>query len=230
MMESERLDITLTGEDNAILLAISVILQGYLQVADLSELLANLSNDIYEDGELNDSTLGTILINNAKTIKLSDIRNNLKDRYETQGLDVTIPDFENYVNQFVDNTPFKFTAFIEYPPTGNYGLNILDKDKTDYSAGTYSMKAILPEGTSLKVKISGQNWFFPAFQENTGWEHTDWNDIDNSRIFTSTRTGELDFEILFEIYQDSTWSNKTNIFVFENEDIEPTWTKEITVN
>ncbi len=230
MMESERLDITQTGEDHAILLAISVILQGYLQVADLSELLANLSNDIYEDGELNDSTLGTILINNAKTIKLSDIRENLKDRYETQGLDVTIPDFENYVNQFVNNTPFEFTAFIEYPPTGNYGLNILDKDKTDYSAGTYSMKANLPEGTSLKVKISGQNWFFPAFQENTGWEHTDWNDIDNSRIFTSTRTGELDFEILFESYQDSTWSNKTNIFVFENEDIEPTWTKEITVN
>ena len=230
MMESERLDITQTGEDHAILLSISVILQGYLQVADLSELLANLSNDLYEDGELNDTTLGTILINNAKTIKLSDIRTNLTDRYETQGLDVTIPDFEKYVNQFVDNTPFDFTAFIEYPPMGNYGLNILDKDKTDYSAGTYSMKAILPEGTSLKVKISGQNWFFPAFQENTGWEYTDWNDIDNSRIFTSTRAGELDFEILFESYQDSTWSNKTNIFVFENENIEPTWTKEITVN
>jgi hypothetical protein len=144
MMESESLDITQSGEDHAILLAISVILQGYMEVADLSELLANLSNDIEEDGELNDSTLGTILINNAKTIKLSDIRNNLKDRYETQGLDVTIPDFEKYVNQFVDNTSFEFTAYIEYPPTGNFGLNILDKDKTDYSAGTYSMNAILP--------------------------------------------------------------------------------------
>ncbi len=230
MMESERLDITQSGDDHAILLAISVILQGYLQVADLSELLANLSNDIYQDGELNDSTLGTILINNAKTIKLSDIRNNLKARYETQALEVTIPDFEQYVNQFVDNTPFEFTAFIKYPTTGNHGLNILDKDKTDYSAGTYSMKAILPTGTILSVKISGQNWFFPSFQENTGWDYTDWNDIDHSRIFTSTRTGDIDFEILLESYQDSSWSNKTNIFVFENEDIEPTWTKEITVN
>jgi hypothetical protein len=230
MMESERLDITKNGEDHAILLSISVILQGYLQVADLSELLANLSNDLYEDGELNDSTLGTILINNAKTIKLSEIRTNLTDRYETQGLEVTIPDFEKYVNQFVDNTPFDFTAFIEYPPMGEHGPNILDTNKTDYSAGTYSMKAILPEGTSLKVKISGQNWYFPAFQENTGWEYTDWNDIDNSRIFTSTRAGELDFEILFESYQDSTWSNITNLFVFENEDIDPTWTKKITVN
>ena len=113
MMESERLDITESGDDHAILLAISVMLQGYLQVADLSELLANLSNDISEDGELNDSTLGTTLINNAKTITLSEISKNLVDRYETQGLVVTVPDFEKYVNQFIDNTPFEFTAFIE---------------------------------------------------------------------------------------------------------------------
>ena len=229
MMESESLDITQSGEDHAILLAISVILQGYLQVADLSELLANISNDIDEDGELNDSTLGTILMNNAKTIKLSDIRKNLKDRYETQGLDVTIPDFEKYVIQFVDNTSFEFTAYIEYPLTGSYGLNILVKDKTDYSAGTYSMNAILPTGTSLKVKIRGLNWYF-SDMHNKGWEFSDWNDIDTSRIFTSTRTGEIDLEILFESFQDSTWSNKTQIFIFENEDIEPTWIKEITVN
>ena len=229
MMESEDLDITQSGDDHAILLAISVILQGNLQVADLSELLANLSIDLYEDGELNDSTLGTTLINNAKTINLSEIRTNLTNRYESLGLDVTIPDFEKYVNQFIDNTPFKFTAFIEYPSTGKYGLNVLDKDKTAYSAGTYSMKAILPEGTNLKVKISGQNWYFPVFQQNTGWEYTDWNDIDNSRIFTSTRTGDIDFEILLESFHDSAWSNQTNFLIFENEDIEPTWTKEITV-
>ena len=89
---------------------------------------------------------------------------------------------------------------------------------------------ILPEGTNLKVKISGQNWGFPAFQDNTGWEHSDWNETDNSRIFTATRAGEIDFEIIFESYQDSTWSNKTIIFVYENDDVEPTWSKEITVN
>ncbi len=115
MLESERLDITESGDDHAILLAISVILQGHLRVADLSELLANLSNDISEDGELNDSTLGSVLINNAKTIKLSEIRNNLINRYESQGLVVTVPDFEKHVNQFIDNTPFEFTAYIEYP-------------------------------------------------------------------------------------------------------------------
>ena len=182
-----------------------------------------------EDGVLNDADLGTILINNARTITLSEIRKNLEDRYQTQGRTVTVPDFEEYVNHFVENTPFEFTAFIEYPATGDYGANILDKDKTDYSAGTYSMKAILPAGTDLKVKIHGRNWYFPAFQENTGWEYTDWNDADTSRTFTSTRTGEIDFEIMLESFQDSSWTNRTNILVFENEDMEPTWTKEILV-
>jgi hypothetical protein len=229
MTESEELDITKPGDDNAILLAVSVILQGYLSVADLSELLANISTDIREDGILNSQTLGTMLINNARGLKLEQIRNNIEGRYEKLGLEVTVSDFEKYVNQFIDNTGFVFTNFIEYPESGKSGLNILDRAKTEYAAGTYSMKAVLPEGNSLKVKISGKNWFFPAFQDNTGWEFSDWDFSDNSRIFTATRTGEVDFNIRFESFQDSTWSNQTKIYVFENGDIEPTWQKEITV-
>ena len=228
--ESELLDITKPGDDNAILLAVSVILQGYLSVSDLSELLANISTDIREDGILNSKSLGTTLINNARTIKLDRVRQNLENRYEILGLEITISDFEKIVNQFINNTDFEFTGFIKYPESGKHGLNILDKDKTDYTAGTYSMKAILPDGTSVKVKISGRNWFFPVSQDNTGWEYSDWNDADSSRTFTSTRTGELDFELLFESYQDSSWSNITKILVYENEDIDPSWTKEITIN
>lgn len=228
--ESEQLDITKTGDENAILLAVSAIVQGHLSVSDLSEFLANISTDIREDGQLNSQSLGTKLINNAKLIKLDSIRENLESRYQELGMNITIPDFEKYVNQFIDNSDFIFTGFINYPQTGQYGLNILDREKIDYMAGTYSMIAILPAGTNLRVKISGINWFFPSFQTNTGWERSTWNDTDNSRIFTSTRTGEIDFEILLESYQDSTRSNKTNITVYENDDIEPTWSKEITVN
>ena len=228
--ESELLDITKAGDDNAILLAVSVILQGYLSVSDLSELLANISTDLREDGILNSQLIGSTLINNAKTIELDKVRQNLENRYEAFGLEITIPDFEKFVNQFIEGTDFEFTGFIEYPTSGKHGLNILDKNKTDYLAGTYSMKAIVSEGTRVKVKISGQNWFYPISQNDTGWEYSDWNDIDNSRIFSSTRAGELDFEIRLESEQDSALYNKTDISVFENEDIEPTWTKEITVN
>ena len=219
--ESEKLDITKSGDDNAILLAISVILQGYLPVSDLSELLANISTDIREDGVLNSESLGSILINNAKTIKLTAIRENIKNRYESLGLTVAIPEFEKFVNQFIDSTHFVFTGFIKYPTTGKFGINILDKDKVEYAAGSYSMKAILPEGTSLQIKVAGSNWFFPAFQDNTGWSFSDYNMNDNSRVFTATQTGEIDFQM-------SLGAN-TTITAFENGATPPTWSKEIII-
>lgn len=107
---SELLDISKQGEDHAILLAISVILQGNLSVPDFSELLANISTDIREDGILNSKTLGSMLINNAKVLQPDQIRKNLEARYETLGLSVTIPDFEKYIQQFIANTDFEYTS------------------------------------------------------------------------------------------------------------------------
>ncbi len=228
MPESEELDITQPGDDNAILLAVSVILQGYLSVSDLSELMANISNDIKEDGVLNDQTLGTALINNAKTIDLDTIRKNLEDKYRDLGVNITIPDFEKYVNNFIEKTNFVFTNYIQYPPTGKYGINVLDKEVTDYKVKQhYSLTAVLPAGTRLKVILNGEQciWGFPAFQENTGWE-VSWVD-DHSQQFKSTRTGTIDFDIVF---LSDTLTNKVNVFVYENNDPEYTWTKEITVN
>ena len=49
---SETLDMSKDGEDNSILLAISAILQGYRTDAELSELLANLSDDLNVHGAL----------------------------------------------------------------------------------------------------------------------------------------------------------------------------------
>lgn len=227
--ESEQLDITMSGDNNAILLSISVILQGHLSVSELSSLLRSISDDLREDGQLNSKTLGSTLINNARTINLEVIRKNLESRYKEMGLYATIPNFEKYVNQFIDKTNFEFTAFIFYPKIGRTGINILDKEKKEYPVGTYSMKAILSEGMKLKVKIIGNNWFFPFFQvTDPGWTYTSWNSIELSRIFTSNRTGEIDFEIFFEISENDDL-NKTKVFVYENDDAEPTWSKEIKV-
>lgn len=43
-------------------------------------------------------------------------------------------------------------------------------------------------------------------------------------------TGEIDYEILLESYQVSTWSNTTVISVYENGATVPAWTKTIQVN
>ncbi len=232
MTESELLDISRPGEDNAILLAISAILQGYLSVAELSELLANISTDIKEDGVLDNQTLCSALMNNAKTIKPDEIRENLENRFEYLELEATVPEFEKYISQFIESSDYEFTGNIQYPETGKHGVNILDKEKTAYTTGTYSMRAILPKGTSLKVKIKGEyHWYFPAFQDNTGWEKSDWLS-DNSRFFTSTRTGEIDYEIMLESFFDNppgTYTNQVEIMVYENGAEEPTWTKIIAL-
>ncbi len=225
---SEHLDISQDGDGNARLLALSVIMQGYLPVADLSQLIADISSDIREDGELNDADLGTVLINNARTIKPEIIRENMENKYEALGHSATVPDFETYINQFIENTSFEFTAFIDYPQTGQYGDNILDKERTENPVGDYSMKAVLPEGTSLRVKIQGQSWSFRAFQENTGWSFGDWNMDESSRIFTSSRTGILDMQIRLEGWAPSD-TNKVTLFVYENDAIEPTWSKLIEI-
>jgi len=47
--DSELLDITKSGDNNAILLAVSLILQGFRSEAELTELLAAISNDIRTD-------------------------------------------------------------------------------------------------------------------------------------------------------------------------------------
>ena len=58
---------------------------------------------------------------------------------------------------------------IEYPQTGAYGLNLLYGDDTLYvSQGNYSFSAQVPEGSSLKIKltqVTGGVWYYAL---NTG--------------------------------------------------------------
>ena len=107
---SELLDISLDNEGNAILLAISVIVQGNRTVGDLSELLANISNDIREDGILNSANTLNNLRNSAKELALATIRSNLEKRYQDHGINATIPNFENYVSMFLTFVGEKPTA------------------------------------------------------------------------------------------------------------------------
>ena len=110
---SEKLDITINGEGNAILLAISIILQGNRSVGDLTELLANISNDVREDGVITNNTIINDLRNSTKTLDLQAIRTNLNNRYVELGSTATIPEFEKYINSFLAFTAEKPTASSE---------------------------------------------------------------------------------------------------------------------
>ena len=100
MDDSETLDISVNNEGNAILLAISIILQSNRSVGDLTELLAGITNDIREDGILNSESIMTNLRNSTKELVLATIRTNLVNRYQNLGISASIPEFEKYVNDF----------------------------------------------------------------------------------------------------------------------------------
>ncbi|MCX6325121.1 MAG: hypothetical protein NT144_00495 [Bacteroidia bacterium] len=99
--KSETLDISVNNDGNAILLAISIILQGNRSVGDLTELLANITNDIREDGILNSESIMTNLRNSTKELSLTTIRSNLQNRYQALGINASIPAFEKYINDFL---------------------------------------------------------------------------------------------------------------------------------
>ena len=126
MRNSEVLNISQEGEDNAALLAVSLILQGYRSVGDLTELLGNINNDIKEDGVLDNPNLKAQLINSAKLLSLDEIRSNLENRYNELGVNGPIPNFEFYINQFNDSSDFVQTVSFTYPTTGLFGLNVLN--------------------------------------------------------------------------------------------------------
>nr|WKN35327.1 kelch repeat-containing protein [Tunicatimonas sp. TK19036] len=121
LIYSEQLDISQDGDQNAILLAISAILQGNNSVAELSELVANIMTDLREDGLLDSQTNKDQIREQAMQLDLPQIRTNLEQRYKALGMQATIPNFEQYVdsdgdgilNKDEDDTPVDFSFKIQ---------------------------------------------------------------------------------------------------------------------
>jgi hypothetical protein len=130
ILNSEKLSLINEGDDNAILLAISIIIQGSRTTSE-SELLANIITDIKNDGYISDSSLGSKLIEDVKFLDLAKIRSNINKRYQDIGISTNIPNFEKYVKIFIDSTKYKPTKFITYPLKSSYGTNILSDSVTD---------------------------------------------------------------------------------------------------
>jgi hypothetical protein len=190
---SESLNLTNSG----ILLAASCILHGHLSTGDMSELMAGIISDIKTDGILDEPSLGSQLIDNARLVSTATIRQNLEKKYAEPGMgNVSIPDFETYVKQFMDETAYKPKTFITYPETGKHGLNILAEEVTSVKANDsignpvfYSMKAELPEGTSLKIILKGGMWAYVGLPVPENWTVSEYDQTTLSQVFTVTQSG-----------------------------------------
>jgi hypothetical protein len=228
---SELLDISKAGENNAILLATSLILNGFRSEGELTELLANISIDLWDNGILDDRNSGSQLINHALYLDTTSIRNNLVKRYSEIGVEAEIPNFEKYIGYFIDNSEFVITeSLIEYPETGLYGQNILDLSKIVYDPEAqymtqYSLAANLATGTSLKIKITALKSGIWYYSSNTpkNWSITQFDTGSKTQYFTSINSDEsCDLMMYFD-------PGEFLIEYFEMNADEPTRTKIISV-
>lgn len=92
---SEDLDILSSGDGNAALLAMSILMQGNLKESELSERLANFANDIEEDGTWDDAKTAAKMADWASEQDLSVIRKHIEDWKMGD-----VPKFEKYVQEF----------------------------------------------------------------------------------------------------------------------------------
>lgn len=158
MSNSEDLNIALSGEGNAKLLAMTAILQGFRTEGELTELLSNIGEDMSTDGILNNQALGSELINHALFLDTASVKTNLTKRYQAVGSTSSVPNFGTHLNQFLNQTSFVSTkSLIDYPTTGVYGKNLLSLTDTLYTgtASTiFSLAAKTPAGVRLTIAIT----------------------------------------------------------------------------
>jgi len=226
---SESLNLSGTGENNAVLLAVSCILQGVLSTADMSELMGNIIADIKTDGVLDNASLGSELIDNARLISLPSVREHLVAKYAELGLNVTIPNFETKVQEFISKTSYKEVVKITYPVSGHMGLNILnDTVQTVYQDRGYAMKADLPNGTNLRIVLKGpQNtWNYADIPVTENWTIKPYDQTSQSQEFVVNNSNETnDVYIVF----NENFGNAITIEYYENNSLTPTRVKQLQV-
>ncbi len=227
-LQSEQMDISTSGDDNAMLLAASIILQGARTTGEFSELMSQLSLDIKEDGILDNESIGTELINGINYADLQEIRQFIEQRYDGLGIEYEIPDFEKYINQFINQTSFVATNQFVFPEYGKYGLNLLHPDNSQAESyhindTYYSLAVDVPEGRSFKIKILGRCLYVSGSLINMSNAYA--TEPVRFSSFSTTSSGRCDVKVQFFYEED-------NIRVFEyyaDGHTEPFFIKEVEI-
>jgi len=223
----ETFDITGSGENNSILLAISVITLGTNTPAELTNLISGISIDIREDGILDSEELQSELINEATLLNAEAVRNNFLARYQYLGEDVSINNFEQYVDDFVNTSDFRFTKNIIYPGSSYSLLNVISDTVINYTGAVkYCIAAYLPEGTKCTViykvadSVSGVGIFS---MQNEGWTiNVSSSDSTNLSAIGQDEVVSIPFMLGPPIYP-----GRVDFFIYENGSDTPAFTKVI---
>ncbi|MFC2113611.1 hypothetical protein ACFLTA_10115 [Bacteroidota bacterium] len=145
-------------------------------------------------------------------------------------MEVTLPEFEKYVEKFIEHSEYEFDHFPIYQKTSEYGHNVLYLDRdTFYTSEELSLAAELPAGTSLKVIMKGGMWHYRAFPMGPkNWDISIYHSGTQSQEFSATSPGDSsDVNIKFTVETGS--QSKFIIEYYENGTSSPTRIREIVV-
>lgn len=151
----EEMDISKQGDNNAILLSVSAILDNVAVtngaatntvVAELSQLIATIGSDIETDGILDNATYKTAITSSSTSLDIEQVEQNLIQRYSDLGVSITMPAFENYIDSDGDGLLNKDDFVISFNWVENAALS------TTYISNAVTV--VLPSGTSATANLT----------------------------------------------------------------------------
>ncbi|GHT75928.1 hypothetical protein AGMMS50262_12770 [Bacteroidia bacterium] len=128
--------------NNAALIAVSSILQGYSSTAGIMQLMGDIMTDMQIDGRLDDEATGSQIASNGNALDLKKVRENLEKRYAELKIETQIPDFESLIHQFIEKTQYKITSLVTFPKYGEFpehGFNVLFENNTTFITNKVSL-------------------------------------------------------------------------------------------
>ncbi len=183
-------DISQESELNAVLLAVSVVVQRYTMnmnekpslTAELTQLLSNMSNDFKEDGLITTPFVKDTILHNISMANLPAIRQNLENRYAELGISAAVPGFEPYVSVIQKHFSGSVNTEYTYPDmaspyfmfqsdTSAWVDNLLNMNTVSYGTNRdYSVAAIVPFDSALTVKLIINQGLYAITPVYHGWE------------------------------------------------------------
>jgi len=115
------LDISQGGEMNSKLFAISIIVLGWKNYGGISEFLTSFAFDFETDGTIDNEDIQKSLITSALFCNTGGVRYNMIKLYEVNDF----PDFQIYVNEFIEKTSFLPYANFKFEEETESGVNLL---------------------------------------------------------------------------------------------------------
>ncbi|MCF8363790.1 MAG: hypothetical protein K9G70_14325 [Prolixibacteraceae bacterium] len=225
------LDISNDSDDNAMLLAFSLMLQRFTYLgyerpqlsAEVSELLSKLSEDFKPDGEINDQSLIDTLIYNISQLNLRDVRSNVENKYIDLEGDATIPEFEKNIISFQKKHSNGLCTFIEYPemaspkpewaPEAKIPNLLAITDSVIDINQVYSLAAIIPLDATLTIKFINTGKTVYSLDYPQGWESI--NDFPNGFILNAQKQNTL-ISTMIDFYDNE---GQVTIEYYENGDV-----------